>query len=272
MLTGIRLVDSPAYAGATVAEIRANCIYEGPPTVMAFDLVWCPSRRAALGAVLRWPFERRAGRRYPDTTGANDSTSTNATDRAIGELLAQASGKVVDATSLAISESCIGLWERCLASATVEPMSNRTSGLTPAVLALIGRGLAVKGNLVCRITVEGAAVRLWPAADFDIQGETDPATWTYRPKLPGPSSTHTVMVPADGVVHFRTGALASAPWRGIAPLKQVPATAALATFGFDHRPAAARLRFRTGRRRRPGGRSMPTVRLVRCGGESSPTH
>ena len=180
-----------------------------------------------------WPFERRAGRRYPDTDSQappeEDGTGAgSATDAKISELLAQASGKAVDATALAVVESCAGLWERCLASATVEPFSNRTAGLTPALLALVGRALAVKGNLVCRITVEGVAVRLWPAADFDIQGETDPATWTYRLNLPGPSATHTVVAPADGVLHFRCGALPSAPWRGVAPLARATSTATLA--------------------------------------------
>ena len=174
-----------------------------------------------------WPFERRAGRRYP-ADNAPSTSSTGATDAKISELLAQASGKAVDATTLAVVEACAGLWEWSLAGATVEPLSNRTAGLTPALLALVGRALAVKGNLVCRITVEGAAVRLWPAADFDIQGETDPATWAYRLNLPGPSATHTVVVPADGVVHFRCGALPSAPWRGVAPLRRATSTATLA--------------------------------------------
>ena len=86
----------------------------------------------------------------------------------------------------------------------------------------------MRGNLVARITVEGSAVRLWPAADFDVTGDADPDSWVYRLNLPGPSATHTVLVPAAGVVHFRTGAGASTPWRGVAPLARAQSTAALA--------------------------------------------
>ena len=68
-----------------------------------------------------------------------------------------------------------------------------------------------------------------PPSDYDIQGETDPATWTYRLNLAGPSSVYTVVVPSDGVVHFRCGALPSAPWRGVAPLARATSTAALAS-------------------------------------------
>ena len=214
---------------------------------------------------MRWPFEQRAGRRYPTTEEATTSTtSTNATDATIAELLAQASGKAVDATTLAVVESCAGLWERCLASATVEPLSNRTAGLTPALLALVGRALAVKGNLVCRITVEGAAVRLWPAADFDIQGETDPATWTYRLNLPGPSATYTVMAPADGVVHFRCGALPSAPWRGVAPLARATSTATLAAAAESS--LSAELKIPPGRVGLVHGKAADLLAWMRTGG------
>ena len=37
VLVGVGVVDSPQYAGATVAEIRENCMYERPP-VMAADM------------------------------------------------------------------------------------------------------------------------------------------------------------------------------------------------------------------------------------------
>ena len=174
-----------------------------------------------------WPFERRAGRRYP-TDNAPSTSSTGATDAKISELLAQASGKAVDATTLAVVEACAGLWSRSLAGATVEPRGGRLAGLTPSMMALIGRSLAVRGNLVARITVEGSAVRLWPATDFDVTGDADPDSWVYRLNLPGPSATHTVVVPADAVCHFRYGALPSAPWRGVAPLARATSTAALA--------------------------------------------
>ena len=174
-----------------------------------------------------WPFERRAGR-YPPASSGEPSGSTSQTDEVIDALLARAAGSSKDPEALAVAEAAVSLWERSLASATVEPRGGRLAGLTPGMMALVGRTLAVRGNLVCRITVEGAAVRLWPAADFDVTGDADPDSWVYRLNLPGPSATHTVLVPAAGVVHFRTGAGASTPWRGVAPLARAQSTAALA--------------------------------------------
>ena len=167
-----------------------------------------------------WPFDK-IEKRSADTSSY--------TDQLVDAAVSEARGETLDASTLAVVEACMGLWERSLASATVEPTNNRLVGLSPSLLALVGRSLAVKGNLVCRIVVEGATVKLLPAADYDIDGQTDPATWVYRLNLPGPSSTETVMVPADGVVHFMTGAMASAPWRGTAPLRSAKATASLAS-------------------------------------------
>ena len=166
-----------------------------------------------------WPFTRIEER----------SADASYTDQLVDAAVSEARGETLDASTLAVVEACTSLWERALSSATIEPMNNRLGGLSPGLLALVGRSLAVKGNLVCRIVVEGAAVKLLPAADYDIDGQTDPATWVYRLNLPGPSSTETVMVPADGVVHFRIGAMASAPWRGTAPLRSAKATSNLAS-------------------------------------------
>ena len=134
----------------------------------------------------------------------------------------------VDAGSLALAEAAVGLWERSLSSATVEPQNNRLAGLNPSMMALAGRSLAVSGNLVLAIQLDGAQVKLTPAADFDVTGGADPGSWRYRLNLPGPSATETVVVEAAGVVHFRTGASADAPWRGVAPLRRAVGTAALA--------------------------------------------
>ena len=174
-----------------------------------------------------WPFEKRAGR-YPAADAEPGGVVTSATDVIVDGLLARASGTAVDAGSLGLAEACIGLWSRALASATVEPVNNLTTGLTPALLALIGRSLATSGNLVCLIAIEGAMVRLWPAAHFDIQGQSDPRSHVYRLTMPGPSSTETVMVPAEAVLHFKVGESPSAPWKGIPPLSRASATSQLA--------------------------------------------
>ena len=174
-----------------------------------------------------WPFEKRANR-YPtaDAEPASGAT-TSATDVVVDGLLARATGTAVDAGSLGLAEACVGLWSRALSSATVEPMNNRTEGLTPALLALAGRSLATRGNLVLAIQIAGTTVRLAPAADFDVSGGADPEGWTYRLNLAGPSATETVLLPSAGVIHLRIGASVDAPWRGISPLNRASGTAAL---------------------------------------------
>ena len=130
--------------------------------------------------------------------------------------------------SLAIAEAAAGMWERCLSSATVEPQSNRLQGLGPAFLALVGRALAVRGNMVAAIEVQGSRVRLLPASGYDLQGGTDPETWRYRVDLTGPDMARTLTLPGASVLHFRTGAPVGTPWRGVAPLRRSTATARVA--------------------------------------------
>ena len=179
-----------------------------------------------------WPFETRA-RRYPRNAEQDPPQEggqrADYTDSATAALVAQSSGVAVEPGALALAEACAGLWERALSSATVEPMNNRLAGLSPAFLAVAGRSLAVKGNLCARIVVEGSRVLLIPASVFDLMGGADPDSWTYRLDMVGPTATETIMLPAAGVVHFRCGASASAPWRGVAPLNRATATAGLAT-------------------------------------------
>jgi len=145
----------------------------------------------------------------------------------LSEFVDRATGKV-DATALVAAETAIGLWERCLASATVEPMNNRLAGITPAFMALVGRILAAIGNLVCKIAVQGTRVMLTPASTWDAFGLADPETWTYRLDLVWPSSTESVGLPGAAVLHFRTGADSFQPWRGVARLRRSSGTAALA--------------------------------------------
>ena len=150
------------------------------------------------------------------------------TARAVAAAEAEAAGGRVDAGALAVAEACIGLWERCLASATVDPMNNRLSGLTPALLALAGRNLATTGNLVLAIRVDMGMVKLLPASHFDTFGDSNPRTWFYHATLTGPSDSRVYGIEADGVVHFRIGAGAESPWQGRAPLTRSKSTAALA--------------------------------------------
>ena len=67
-------------------------------------------------------------------------------------------GLTVEPGQLAVAESCVGLWERCLASATIKPDSAELAGVTPGVLALAGRSLATGGNALFQIEVADSMV------------------------------------------------------------------------------------------------------------------
>ena len=189
-------------------------------------------RTFAVVGVLMWPFEARSGR-YPPADQAppdegNGGGSTDYTNAVLDALLDRAAGKAVDPGSLAVAESCIGLWERCLASAEVSPMNNRLSGLTPQHLALAGRELAARGNALFKIEIKDGAVELVPASTLSVLGDADPETWTYLTTTVGPSNSTTERIPSAGMVHFRIGASSWEPWRGHSPLSRGSGTANLA--------------------------------------------
>ncbi|MCY4419653.1 MAG: phage portal protein, partial [Gammaproteobacteria bacterium] len=116
-------------------------------------------------------------------------------------------------------------WERCIASASIAPMQTELAPVSPQMLALAGRYMAVRGNAVFAIQVRGSRVQLIPAAYWDIRGT--PEEWRYRLDLAGPSRTHTVNLPAASVLHFRIGADPRTPWRGRGPLERASKSGAI---------------------------------------------
>ena len=72
-----------------------------------------------------WPFKT-------ETRAADDYT-----EQAINAAEVEAIGGTLDAGTLGVAESCMGLWERSLASAMVEPMNGRLAALDPPFLALV---------------------------------------------------------------------------------------------------------------------------------------
>ena len=127
-------------------------------------------------------------------------------------------------------EACAGLWSRAFASATVEPQTPATSALTPVVLAAIGRGLAVRGEALFVLDVNGA-VELTQASSWKVAGGTRPETWRYAVELPLPSGKVAKRtLSADAVLHVRYATRPSAPWAGISPLGMADETRALATW------------------------------------------
>ena len=122
-----------------------------------------------------WPFAKMENRE-------------SATDAIVSALISQAGGSSVPPSvgALGAVEAAAGLWSRAFASATVEPQTPATLALTPSVLAAIGRGLAVRGEVVFELDVNGA-VELTQAASWKVSGGTRPESWRYAVELPLPS-------------------------------------------------------------------------------------
>ena len=162
-----------------------------------------------------WPFNKTAQRAEGDYT-----------EQAINAAEVEALGGILDAGTLAVAEACMSLWERSIASATVEPMNNRLAALKPPFLAPVARSLALHGNFVALLALDGMTVQLLPSATFDVHG--DAVNIWYRLDVVGPDTTETVRAGADGVFHVAINAEPRQWWRGVAPLRRAKATATLA--------------------------------------------
>ena len=106
------------------------------------------------------------------------------------------------------------------------PAAPITKVLTPSVLYSTGRDLCLRGQALWWFTTDGnMAPRLWHVGEFDMTGDYDPASWTYRATIEGPTKRLVRTLTADEVVHIRIGEDAAAPWRGVSPLAAAADTA-----------------------------------------------
>ena len=168
----------------------------------------------------RWPYERRG---EAATQGA--VVPRDATEGWIESLYRETDRAVVWET--AIAEAAAGLWGRALASAAVSPMAPALAGVSPAFLAWAGRALILRGEAIAVIEIADNRAILLPALAYDIDGAADPAAWTYRLDIAGPSTHRSRRVPGAGVVHFKWAVRATRPWRGLSPIREARATGAL---------------------------------------------
>ena len=100
----------------------------------------------------------------------------------------------------------------------------------PFRAAAIGRGLAVRGEAVFALDVDGA-VELTQASAWKVSGGARPESWRYEVELPLPSGKVSKRtLPADAVLHVRYATRPPAPWVGISPLGMAAETRALATW------------------------------------------
>ena len=170
----------------------------------------------------------------------------SATDAIVSALVSQASGSSVApmVEALGAVEAAAGLWARALASATVEPSTAATQALTPSVLSAIGRGLAVRGEAVFNLAVNGA-VELTQAASWKVSGGVRPETWRYSLEIPLPAGGVVKRtLPAESVLHLRYATRPRSPWTGVSPLGMADETRALAVWierrlAEEHRPLQA---------------------------------
>ena len=159
---------------------------------------------------MKWPWRRTEHR-----------ASTTYTDLLVAAAVQRATGTTAaTAAATGALEACAGAVARAFAAADVAAPAYARAALTPDCMALVGRSLIRTGELVMAIDVDDGAVSLTAAADWDIQGGSDPASWFYRLNLPGPSVTTTRgSVPAAAVVHARYAVEARRPWQGIGPIQ-----------------------------------------------------
>ena len=95
----------------------------------------------------------------------------------------------------------VGVLARGMAAACVEPAAGL---VTPALLTLAVRRMALRGEALFVIEVTAMRVDLLPAWINDIDGAAAPATWVYDVQLEGPRGvTERRRLPAAAVVHVR---------------------------------------------------------------------
>ena len=166
--------------------------------------------------------------RFPWSTR---ETRASATDAVVDAIVNTASGGgAPNVESLAAVEVAAGLWSRAFATATVNPKTPATYGLTPSVLAGIARELAIRGDYLAVLDVDDGGLVLTPARSWDVRGGVRPESWRYAVQLAVPNGTVTRNLAPDALVHIRYAARPGAPWRGCSPLAAAPDTHKLATW------------------------------------------
>ena len=154
-----------------------------------------------------WPFKR-------------EKRDSSYTDALVSLIVEQSSGATLarPATTGAL-EASASIVARCFAAADVNAPDQYREALGPSTLSLIGRALIRQGEILFSIEANNGRVVLLPAASWDVEGDADPASWSYRLALGGPSRLSTLEpVAANDMIHVRYQVDPEQPWRGVAPL------------------------------------------------------
>ena len=149
------------------------------------------------------------------------------TDLVVSRLVAASAG-VGDGGALAAIETASRWWGLGLASATVKPSTLALAALSPSKLDTIGRALCRSGESLHVIAVRNGRLTLTPTASWTVHGTDDPSTWLYRVTLSGPSTSRTITLPGESVLHIRYAPHPSRPWAGRSPVRLAIDTARVA--------------------------------------------
>ena len=143
--------------------------------------------------------------------------SSSYTEQIVSQIMASASG--TSGGALAAVETAARLWGSGLASAKITPDTLPLRAVSPSLLDTVGRSLCRSGESLHVISVSNGRLTLTPTASWTVHGTDDPASWMYRVTLSGPSSTRTITLPGESVLHFRYASHPSTPWAGISPVQ-----------------------------------------------------
>ena len=147
------------------------------------------------------------------------------TEAYIEAAFAAASGETVSGL-VASLEIITGWWGRGFQSADIQPAGVVADLLRPH-LAVIGRSLVTRGEMVFYIDTDGDAMALLPASNHHVEGNPNPESWQYTLTLTGPTETITRTLGADRVLHLQYAADAAHPWRGVSPIGESATTKGL---------------------------------------------
>ncbi len=158
-----------------------------------------------------WPFKKRE----PVEKRASASGFT-------AEIIAARESYISGRTGIgeltATVQSCVSMWENGLSMADVEG----TALLTPSVLALMARSLALRGEALFLID----DTKLIPCADWDLSTrDGEPRAYRFSISEAGGGRSRTALAPE--MLHIRIGADMVAPYYGQAPLRRANLTAGL---------------------------------------------
>ena len=128
-------------------------------------------------------------------------------------------------SALAAIETSARIWGSGLASATIKPSEIELAAITPSVLDTIGRALCRAGESLHIIDVGHGRLTLTPTANWTVQGDADPASWTYLCTLNGPSTARMITLPGESVIHCKYAAHPARPWAGRSPMALAADTA-----------------------------------------------